>query len=84
MRTLTKYFLLLLCIALSPNAQAYSLGTTALINNGGDLGKTLDDMGKSQNVRALLTAGVRVYGNFFVANQAVIPACAGMTEYLVG
>jgi filamentous hemagglutinin family protein len=30
----------------------------SLANNGGDLGKTLDDMGKSENVHALLTAMV--------------------------
>jgi hypothetical protein len=58
MRTLNRYFFLLLCVSLSPNAQAYSLNSAALINNGGDLGKTLDDMGKSENVHALLTAMV--------------------------
>lgn len=42
-------------------AAVTSLATTAavsLANNGGDIGKTLEDMGKSENVRSLLTAMV--------------------------
>jgi hypothetical protein len=35
-----------------------SQASLALINNKGDLGKTLDDMGKSENVKALATAMV--------------------------
>jgi hypothetical protein len=35
-----------------------SQASLALINNKGDLGKTLDDMGKSENVKALVTAMV--------------------------
>lgn len=58
MRNLNRHFLLLFCIALSLNAQAYSLSTTALTNNKGNVGKTLDDMGKSENVHVLLTAMV--------------------------
>ena len=35
-----------------------SQASVALLNNQGDLGKTLDDMGKSENVKALATAMV--------------------------
>jgi hypothetical protein len=49
------------CLLFTQTAQAYSLAQlphSQHINNQGDLGKTLDDMGKSENVKALVTAMV--------------------------
>ena len=63
-----------------------SESTIALINNKGDIGKTLNDMGKSENVRnvvaAMLTAGVGEYlTSYNITNLAVKTAtgCAAGT-----
>lgn len=48
-------------VGAAAGAAVTSLATTAALsfaNNGGDLGKTLNDLGKSENVRGLLTAMV--------------------------
>jgi filamentous hemagglutinin len=52
---------LIICLTFTQVAQAYSLDRlplSYLINNKGDIGKTLNDMGQSQNVKALVTAMV--------------------------
>jgi hypothetical protein len=66
-------FLLIYCLTFTQAAQAYSLAwlphqpipnntnkrqAVVSLNNKGDLGKTLNDLGQSQNVKALVTAMV--------------------------
>jgi hypothetical protein len=55
------FLLLAFCLIFTQTAQAYSLAQlphSQHLNNKGDLGKTLNDLGQSQNVKALATAMV--------------------------
>jgi hypothetical protein len=52
---------LIFCLTFTQAAQAYSLAWLPhqpIPNNGGDLGKTLNDLGQSQHIKALATAMV--------------------------